>query len=184
MEGRELAMPSTTVINQKKKIVKAIREDVEKSSLALIADYKGLTVGDITELRSELRKSGATMKVYKNTLARFALKELSIDHPVQTLKQPTALITTADDAVELSKTAVKFQKSSEHFKIRAAVMDAALIDEATVQNLAKLPSREELIAKVVGGIKAPITRLVMSLSSPTNGFVNVVRAIKDKKENI
>jgi len=170
------------VIKQKKvDELASIRKLVEESKFTVVTDYRGLNVTTITELRNQLRSNDAKAKVCKNTLARIVLKEKSIDYPEQLLQGPSMVVTSATDASSLSKILVKFSKENEAFEIKGGVLDNEFIDNAVITELSKLPSKEELIAKTVGQIKSPLTGLVASLSSPINGFINVLRSIQDKK---
>lgn len=162
--------------------VEEIKSRVSVAPLTLFFDYRGLTVAQVSQLRSEIRKAKGKMGVYKNTLSRIALKELGIETPESYVKGPTAIINSSqDDATEVAKIVVKFVKDNEVVTLKGGVLEGLAVNETTVNSLASLPSREVLIAQTVGAIKAPLSNLVYALSSPINGLVNVLNSIKDKK---
>jgi large subunit ribosomal protein L10 len=171
------------VREQKKQVVGEIKSRIENGSLMLITEYRGMSMAQMTELRRLIQGDGGCMTVFKNTLSRFALKELSIEFPETMLEGPTALINTTGDVAKISKAVTKFAKDVEVFKIRGGILENKVIQESTIQELATLPSREELIAKVIGGIKSPLTSLVAVLSTPARGLVYALDAVKKQKEN-
>lgn len=175
-------MASELAIAEKGKVLGSIKEKLS-SSIILFADFRGMTVSELTLLRREVKREGGSASVYKNTLTRKALDEMNISCPDDFLKGPS-LFLSGQDPVVLSKLLVKFTKDVESLKIKGGFLDKSALDERKVVQLASLPSREELIAKVVGTIKAPLTRLVSSLSSPTRGLVYTLNAIKEKKQEV
>ncbi len=175
-------MASTATREKKVKVVGTIKEKVQNANLLLITDFRGMTVAEMTEMRSQIRDDGGRMTIYKNTMSRLALKELNIVFPEAMLQGPSALINTTGDISKISKVVVKFAKETDNFKIRGGILESNVIDTDTIQALASLPSREELIAKVIGGIKAPITSFVAALSGPCRGLVYTLEAIKKQKE--
>jgi large subunit ribosomal protein L10 len=160
----------------------SIRDMIGESTFIVMTDYRGLDVSSITDLRRQLRENDAQARVCKNTLSRIVFKELSLDYPSETLQGPTMMITSSKDASSVSKVLVGFSKKNEDLGIKGGILDNKFVDLSIIKELSKLPSKQELIAKTVGQIKAPLTGLVASLSSPINGFVNVLRSINDKKQ--
>ena len=174
----------TTVMVRPEKInqVNELKEKIQGASLVIFTDCCGLTVGKITELRSQLRKGSTEFKVYKNTFARRALKDLNIDFPDEILSGPTSIVSTSDDPARAAKILKTFAKDNEEkVSIKGGIFQNTTISESVVQQLASLPSRNELLAKVVGAVQGPISGLVQGLSSPLRGLVNVLKAIQDKK---
>lgn len=173
----------TVKIRQEKvDAVEEIKSRVSVAPLTLFFDYRGLTVSQVSELRSEIRKANGKMGVYKNTLSRLALSSLGISTPESYVKGPTAIInSSADDATEIAKIVVKFVKDNDVVTLKGGILEGQAVNESIVNSLASLPSREVLIAQTVGAIKAPLTNLVYALSSPISGMVNVLNSIKDKK---
>jgi large subunit ribosomal protein L10 len=171
----------STIRQQKEAVVEQIQEKISKNQLAIFTDYRGLNVANITELRRKLRECNSEMTIYKNTFSRMALNGLEIKYPEDVLIGPTAIITAGESVAETAKILVKFAKQHDVVKIKGGVLENKCITDNEIQEIAKLPSREELIAKTVGAIKAPITGLVMTLSGPLRGFVYALNSIKDKK---
>jgi len=169
------------VRNAKADVVEAIKSNVEASSIVLFTDFKGLTVGEVTKLRRQLKADGASMKVFKNTLARRALAELNIEFPETFLIGPSGLIYSNGDPTKVAKTVVNFSKEAQNFAIKGGLYEKSALSEAKVKAFASLPGREELLAKVVGSIKAPLSGLVNSLSGPMRGLVYTLNSIKEKK---
>jgi large subunit ribosomal protein L10 len=177
-------MSTVTAIRQQKiSKVEEITSLVNDSALIILSDYSGLSANEMNALRSQLRENGATSKVYKNTFMRRALESLGIEIPAKFLKGPTIFVSAKEDVVAASKVLAHFAKKNEALTIKGGVMQSAAIDNDTINALAKLPSRDELIAKVVGLIKAPLTALVGSLSGPIRGITGVLSSIKIKKQN-
>jgi len=168
---------------KKSELVVKIKDEISSSSIVLFADFRGLTVGQLTSLRRKLKKEGGRLSVYKNTLTRRALDELSIGYDKEFLVGPSAIVHAQGDVVKISKALVEFKKEAAKFAIKGGILDNGILNTKAVETLASLPGREELLAKLVGSIKAPLTGLVASLSSPLRGLVYTVSAIKDKKQN-
>ncbi len=169
---------------QKEQVLSQIKSDVNSASVVLFADFRGLTVGELTNLRRLLKKEGGKLSVYKNTLTRRALDELNIAYPSDFLIGPSAVIHSQEDAVKVTKVLVDFKKEVDKLNIKGGILDNGVLSEDAVKALALLPGREELLAKLVGALKSPLNRLVASVSSPTRGLVYVVSAIKEKKQEV
>ena len=169
-------------IELKEKNVDKLAENIEKSRGVIVAGYSGLTVSELTELRSNLRADGSFATVFKNGITKRAFGKLKRTYPEELLKGPNIIVYSETDAVSMSKHVVDFSKNNEKLIIKGGFLSEDYIDFKMIDQLAKLPSRDELIAKAVGLIKSPITGLVMSLASPVNGLVNVLNNIKSKKQ--
>lgn len=176
-----MAVIEREVSEEKKKVVKEIQQKVEESSLVVLSEYRGLSVSALTELRRNLREAGADAKVYKNTLTRIAFGDLKIAYPESLLTGPNLLVNTNGDVAAVSKVLVQFRKDNEQLSIKGGVLDNQLLSLKGVEELSKLPSRDVLIAQVIGQIKAPLSGLVRSLSSPQSGLVAVLKQIENKK---
>lgn len=172
---------STQVREQKSQVIEQLKSVFGDSTLAVVADYRGLSANNINKFRKELFVKESSAYVCKNTLAKRALNELEISFNEEMFVGPSILINTEEDAVNMSKALVAFAKDNEKFVIKGGFLQSQSITIDQIKHLASLPGREELIARVVGGIKAPITRFVCSLSSPINGFVNVLKQIEKQK---
>lgn len=177
-----MAKNEPKITAEKRQTVEDITLKIKDASMIILSDFRGLNVAKLTEFRRELRNQGAEAKVYKNTLTRLAFKNLNLSYPDEMLQGPTILVSSVEDMTKLTKTVVEFGKKNEALVIKGGVLDAASLDSNAIKELAKLPSREELIGQAVALIKAPLTALVMNLSSPLRGFGNVLTAIKNKKD--
>jgi large subunit ribosomal protein L10 len=167
---------------EKEKVLSKITGEIDAASMVLFVDFRGLSVGQITDLRRQVRKEGGRVSVYKNTLTRRALSDLGVSYPDSFLIGPSAVVHTEGDVVKLTKTIVNFSKGIEKFSIKGGLLEKSVVDPSGVKALAELPGREELLSKLVGVLQQPITQLVQNLSSPTRGLVYVLSAIKEKKQ--
>ena len=158
-------MPSANVLEQKKQVVAELVETLKSAQAGVLVDYRGLTVEQDTDLRRKLREAGIEYKVVKNTLTRFAAKEVGLDGLDEQLNGPTALAVSADDPVAPAKVIADFAKTAECLQIKAGFLDGAVITLDEVNTLANTPSRETLIAKIMGSLNAPISNLVRTLQA-------------------
>jgi large subunit ribosomal protein L10 len=177
-------MATKLVRPEKAAAVKQLKEKIEASRIVILANYRGLKVPEMETLRKSLRENKSEAKVYKNTLVRMALADLNIECPSELLSGPTIFISSSEDAATASKAAANFGQEVEAFELMGGFLDKENISKAVLAELAKLPSRDELIAKTVAGIKAPITNFVMGLSSPIRGFIYVLNSIQTKKTEV
>lgn len=155
----------------KSQVVAEIVEKLQKSSSTIVVDYKGLTVEEVTELRKKMREAGVEYKVYKNTLVTLAAKELGIEGISEYLEGPVAIAFGYEDATAPARILNDFAKDHKKLELKAGIVEGELYDTQKVVQLASIPSKEVLIAKLLGSIKAPLSNLAYLLS-----------AIKDKKE--
>lgn len=174
-------MPSEKVLQQKKEIVGELTEKIKAAKTMVLADYRGLTVEQDTELRNALRKAGIEYRVVKNTLTRFAMKENGLDGVDTFLNGPTALAMSDTDPVAPAKVMAEYSKKFEKLEIKVGVVEGKVIDVNGVKALADLPPREVLIAKVLGGFNAPISGFVNVLNGNMRGLVVALNAIAEKK---
>lgn len=166
---------------EKKQIVEELKDKLNQVKAAIFTDYRGLNVEEITELRKQLREAGIEYKVVKNTLTRIAAKDINMDFLEEYLTGPTAIAFSFEDPVTPAKILSKFANSHKALDIKAGLVEGKLIDAEGIKALADLPSREVLIAKVIGGMQAPISGLVGVLNGPMRGLVYALKAIQDKK---
>lgn len=171
-----------SIKEQKGQVVQELKDRFSNSSSAILVDYKGLTVQEVTELRSNFREAGVDYKVYKNTLTEIAVKDVGLEELIPFLEGPTAIAFSADDPVAPAKILTDAIKKYKKIEFKAGVVDGKVIDVDGVKALAELPSREELIAKMLGSMNAPITNLVGVLSGPTRALAYALNAIKEQKE--
>ncbi len=160
---------------QKKETADKLKADLSQATIAVVADYRGLTVSELTQLRRELYKEQAQFTVAKNTLAIHATKDTSLEALQSTLKGPTALLIGRADQVAPVKILTEFfKKNKKSNQIRGGVLDSKFLSPAEVDQLAKLPPIDELRGMLVGAINSPLSGIVAALSSPQRGLVNVL----------
>lgn len=167
---------------QNVEMLENIKTDLENAGAMWVVDYRGLTVKQIQELRRAIRGADATMKVYKNTLVHLALEQTDGPDMDAILAGPSAFIFTGEDPVASAKVIRDYAKENETLEIKGGMMDGAFLDVAQVQAVASLPSREELIAKLLGTISNPLVQTVRVLNGPMESFARVLGAIASQKE--
>jgi large subunit ribosomal protein L10 len=168
---------------QKEALVAEIRAKFDSSAAVILADYRGLSVKDMQQMRTMLRASGAEVSVYKNSLAQIAVNDLGLQEGLtELLAGPTVFVFATDDPVAPAKALVNFAKDHEALQIKGGLMDKAPLDADGVKAVAALLSREELLAKLVGTMQNPLVGLVRVLNGPAEAFARVVQAIADQKE--
>ncbi|MEH0022771.1 MAG: 50S ribosomal protein L10 [Desulfobacter sp.] len=169
-------------ISQKQELVERLSKQLSEAEIAIVVDYKGLTVLQITELRAKLRDAGVQMEVVKNTLMRRASQGTGAEVLTDLYKGPNAIVTSQDDPVAPAKILADFAKDNEKLELKGAALSGSLLDEEGIKQLAKMPSKEELLAKLVYTLNAVPTNLVNVLSGVPRSFVNVLNAVKDQKD--
>ena len=157
-------------IEIKKGVVADIKQKFEKDKTAVLVDYRGLNVAEDTELRNQLRKAGVEYAVLKNTMINLAIQDMGLDEMKTHLEGPTAVAFGYEDAIAPAKVLSEFIKKSKKMAIKCGMCDGAYLDEAGVQALANTPSREVLIARIMG-----------SMMSSVSKFVYAVEAIRKKQ---
>lgn len=161
--------------------LEVIKSDLADVQAVWVVDYRGLTVKESEQLRNNIREAGAIMKVHKNTLVRLALKELDMPSLDEVLSGPSAFVFAEGDPVASAKALKDFVKSNENLVIKGGIMDGAFVDAEAVEKIAALPSREELIAKLLGTLQNPMAKTVRVLNGPMEAFARCVSAIADQK---
>ena len=174
-------MPSAKILEQKKQIVSDLTDKLRRASAGVFVDYRGITVEEDTKLRAEMRKAGVDYAVVKNTLTRFAAKDAGLEGLDEILNGTTALAVSYDDPVAPAKILNEYAAKHENFKIKMGVVEGKVITPAEVKDLADLPSREVLIATVLGTMNAPVTGLVTVLNGTIKGLAVALNAIAEKK---
>ena len=157
-------MPNAKVLSEKQAIVEALAQRIQGASAGILVDYKGITVAEDTALRTELRKDEVNYTVVKNTLTRKALDKLGMSGLDEVLNGTTSLATTAGDPIAPFRIISDYSKKlNDRFNIKAAFMDGQILSESEIAEIAELPSKDALYAKVLGTMIAPITGLAVCL---------------------
>ncbi|PLX17884.1 MAG: 50S ribosomal protein L10 [Candidatus Muiribacterium halophilum] len=176
-------MPTPTKITK----VEELRKKLDKAVSVAVTDYKGLTVAEITELRKKYRENDVEYMVVKNTLISKAIEGIEFPEMDSALKGPTALAISYEDPIAPVKVTSKFiddlPKNRKLLTIKAGVLEGRIINEAEIKALADMPSREELITRLVRAFNSPLQGFVNVCAGPLKNFAQVVNAIKEKKEN-
>ena len=157
-------MASEKILNQKKEEVAKLAEKMKEAKLILLTDYRGINVADVTELRSELRKSDSEYKVIKNNITRRALAEAGIEGLEDLLEGPTAVIMNNEDYLEAAKTIYNFSKDNDFYKIKGGIIEGKVMSAEEIITLAKLPSKETLIGMLAGALLGNISKLAVALN--------------------
>lgn len=161
--------------------IDAIKAKIEKAQVAVITEYQGLTVEDITKLRREIQKTGGDYMVTKNTLAKIAVKGTEYEALAEKMTGPIALAFGFEDPVSPAKAVVKFIKEYKKGAIVGAVLEGKLMTEAETRALADLPSKEELFAKMLGSINSPASGIVGSINAVMSQLTRAMAAVRDQK---
>ncbi len=168
-------------LEQKQAVVAEVSKVVSDAKAAILAEYRGLTVAQMTDLRRKAHKDGVYVRVVKNTLVRRAVSGSPYECLTDHLKGPLAFV-AGGDAVTAAKVAVDFAKDNQAFKIMAGSMGGKLMSVAEMTALAKLPSREVLLATLMGTMQAPVQKFVATLNEVPTKFVRALAAIRDQKQ--
>ncbi|MDI6602450.1 MAG: 50S ribosomal protein L10 [Thermoanaerobacteraceae bacterium] len=166
---------------QKSQIVEDLKNDFQKAQSVILTDYRGLTVEDEAALRKKFREAGAKYEVIKNTLAGLAAKEVGLEGLDSFLAGPTAAAFGYDDPVLPAKILAGYAKDHEQIKIKGGIVNGRVIGIDEVKALAELPPREELIAKMLGSMQAPISGLAGSLSGIIRKLLYALNAVAEVK---
>lgn len=175
------------VTEQKKAIVAELKEQLTGCKGAVITTYKGLTVAQDTALRVELRKAGVSYHVIKNTMTRIAAQESGLDDLVQYLEGTTAMAYSMEDAVAPAKVISEFIKKNNLadqgiLVVKGGIVEGKVVNADEVKAIASLPSKEVLIAKLLGSIQAPLSNTVGVMGSMLRSIVTVLDAVRKQKE--
>ena len=161
---------------QKQKIIENLKEKIQKQKAIIFVDFKGLETKDLVILRKQLKETGGELKVVKKTLLGIAAKSLGVI--IKKLKGQIALVLGYQDQTSIAKILYNFSKENENLKILAGFLENQIIEKEKIIELAKIPSREELLAKLVGSIKAPMSELVNVLEGNIRNLIWALSAIK------
>ena len=174
-------MPSQSVLEQKKAIVAELSERIKNSVTGVVVSYEGINTEDDTKLRKELRENNVQYTVVKNTLLSRACDEVGLEDLKPVLEGTTALATSEEDYVAAAKILCEYAEKNKTFEIKSGYVDGGVLSVDEIKDLAKLPSKEVLVAKALGGLNAPITGFVTVLNGNIRGLACVLNAIAEKK---
>ena len=162
----------SAIIEAKKQQVDTIADQLKNSVSTVIVNYRGLSVAEVTELRSQLREAGVEYKVYKNTMVRRAAEKAEIEGLDEFLVGPTAVATSTDDVVAPAKVLAGFAKEHEALEIKVGIMDGSVISAEEVNTVGTLPSHEGLVSMLLSVLQAPV-----------RNFAYAVKAVGEDREN-
>jgi large subunit ribosomal protein L10 len=171
-----------SVRSEKEAIVQEVIEKLEKAKSTVLTDYRGLNVAEATQLRKKLREADVEYRVIKNTMTRFAVRELGLDELSPYLEGPTAIAFSYEDPAAAPKILTEFMKASKKLTIKAGMLEGKLIDEEGVKALADLPSREILLSMVLSAMQSPIANWVSVLGAPIRSFGYALDGVRQQKE--
>ena len=150
-------------IELKQPIVEEIKANLDGAQSAVIVDYRGLTVEQDTRLRKEMREAGIIYKVYKNTMVRFAIEGTEFEALKDDLEGPNAIAISKDDATAPARILAKFAKEADALEIKCGMVEGTYYDQAGIKTISSIPSREELLSKLLGSMQAPIANFARVL---------------------
>ena len=168
-------------LEQKQAVVAEISTRLALAQAVIVAEYRGLDVGRVTQLRAKAKKSGMYLRVLKNTLARRAVKGTPFEKLVDKMVGPL-MYGIATDPVAGAKVLSEFARENEHFVIRGGAMPNTMMSDKDIKALALLPSREELLSKLVGTMLAPLAKLARTLNEVPGKFVRTLAAVHEAKQ--
>lgn len=159
------------ILEQKKAMVQEIKTKIEEAQSVVLVDYRGLNVEEVTELRKKCTEAGVELKVYKNSLMKFAFREAGYDTFEEFLAGPNAIAISKEDSVAAAKTANDFAKDHEKLEIKAGIVDGEVMGLEKISAIANLPSKEHLLTQLAVGLNASIVK-----------FARAIQAIVDKED--
>ena len=165
-------MASENILKQKEEEVSKLAEKLKEAKIILLTDYRGINVADVTKLRADLRNTNSEYKVMKNNIIKRALDANGESGLDDLLEGPTAIVIGTEDYLEPSKVIYNFSKNNEFYKIKGGIIEGKVMTAEEIITLAKLPSRQELLAKLAGALLGNITKLAVALDQ-----------VKGQKEN-
>ena len=168
-------------LEQKKAVVAEVSAQVGTAQAIIVAEYRGLEVGNMTDLRAKVRKAGVYLRVLKNTLVRRAVKDTPFEKLAEKMIGPL-VYSISSDPVASAKVLNDFAKANERFVIMAGGLPNSVISAKEVTALANMPSREVLLASLLGTMQAPAAKFVQTLNEVPGRFVRTLAAIRDQKE--
>ena len=167
---------------QKEAIVAEITQKLNEAKSVFLTDFKGLNVDEINDLRRAFTGAAVQYRVVKNTLARLSVKEAGCEELLEYLDGPTAMAFGMDDPAAPARVIKKFAKDSDKLSVKVGLIDGVLIDSTRVDEIASLPSRDQLLGQLSGVLNAPLSNLVLSLNAILSKLVFALTAVKENKD--
>lgn len=168
---------------QKEVVVKQLKDDFRDSQALFVVDYRGLSVTQMQGLRKELREKGGSLKVAKiRLMKRAAVDQDSAELLIPYLKDQLALVFSKEEAPSVAKVLYEFSKENEKLQLVAGTLDSELLTQEQIKSIAKLPSREVLLARVLGSLEAPTAQLILGLNAPMAELITVLQKMSERKE--
>lgn len=174
-------MPSEKILQQKQEYVEQLTEKLNSSIAGVVVKYEGITVAEDTALRRKMREAGVDYAVVKNTMLRRAAEKTGLGELDNVLEGTTALALSETDHVAAAKILCEFAEKSKTFEVKAGFVEGKVIGAEEVKELAKMPPKEVLVAKVLGGLNAPISGFVGVLNANLRGLAVALNAIAEKQ---
>lgn len=168
-------------LEDKKAIVAEVNEAASGALSAVIADYRGLTVSEMTELRKQAREQNVYLRVVRNTLARRAVEGTEFECLVESLVGPTILAFSMEDPGAAARIIKEYAKGHDDLEVKALAVGGTLYGASEIDRLAKLPTREQALGQLAGLLQAPIAKFARTLNEVPSGFARVLAAVKDQK---
>lgn len=156
-------MASEAILKQKEEEVSSLAEKIKNAKFVLLTDYRGISVGEVTELRNTLRNANSEYKVIKNNIIKRALDANGESGLDEVLEGPTAVVMTEGDYLEPLKAIYKFSKDNEFYKIKGGIIEGKIVSTEELITLAKLPSRQELLGMLAGGLLVTISKFAVAI---------------------
>lgn len=169
-------------LQQKQAAVADVVDKMKRAHSVVILDYRGLTVAEVSDLRSKFREAGVEYKVIKNNMLKRAADELKIEGMDDYFKGPTAVAFGYEDPVSPAKILCKFVKAVNKTEVKGGILDGKAMDANAIENLSKLPSKEELLAKMLGSLNAPVTNFALALQAIPRGLACALNAVVEQKQ--
>ena len=174
-------MPSEKILQEKQAFVEQLSDKLGKAVAGVVVNYKGITVADDTALRRKLREAGVDYAVVKNSMLRRASEKVGLSELDSVLEGSTAVAISPEDHIAAAKILCEYAEKSKTFEVKAGFVEGKVIDAAGVSDLAKMPPKEVLVAKVLGGLNAPISGFANVLNANLRGLVVALNAIAEKQ---
>ena len=166
---------------QKKEVIETLSKKITDSKTVTVCDFKGLGVADLNEIRNKLREKSSEMTVVKKTFAKLAFKKAGIAMDTKAMEGQLSFVYGGKSEVDAPKILADFAKKNQKLKLLAGVLEGKVIGTEEILNLSKIPSKEELLSKLAGSVKSPISGFVGALNGNLRNLVQVLNAIKESK---